>query len=73
MCVELYLTEGIVARGESALLLDPCGGAVGRYDGDLVRTRRGGEDVSVRPDDVRQLKTGNEALLELVGNKVAAL
>ena len=29
--------------------------------------------MSVRPDDVRQLKSGDEALLELIGDEIAAL
>ena len=73
MGIDLLLAEHVIAVTIGATLIDPVGGALGADYRNLVNTVGGGEHMGKRADGAFLLHAGDQRVLKLIRDEIAAL
>ena len=73
VCIDLLLAEYIIAVTVGTALIDPVGRTLGTDHRNLVDTVGSGEHMGERTDGAFLFHAGNQSVLKLIGNQIAAL
>ena len=73
MGIDLLLAEYIIAVTVGTALIDPVGRTLGTNHRNLVDTVGSGEHMGERTDGAFLFHAGNQSVLKLIGNQIAAL